>query len=109
MSIDISELLTEMLGAAKNVLSEEWPEIKEHAETELKGLAEGIALVEKLRIRGKINKTQSRALIRMKQNTAQIVLLTIEGLGILAVEKALNAALKVIKDTVNTALGFSLI
>ncbi|KKS70444.1 MAG: hypothetical protein UV43_C0062G0001, partial [Parcubacteria group bacterium GW2011_GWF2_42_7] len=32
-----------------------------------------------------------------------------EGLGILAVEAAINAALSVIRDTVNTALKFPLI
>jgi hypothetical protein len=37
------------------------------------------------------------------------VLLTVEGLGLLAVEQAINAALRVVKDTVNTALGFVLV
>ena len=45
----------------------------------------------------------------MKRNTAQIVLLTIEGLGIITVEKAINAAMKVVKDTVNEALDFALL
>jgi hypothetical protein len=38
-----------------------------------------------------------------------MVLLTIEGLGIIAVEQAINAAMDVLKKTVNTALDFSLI
>jgi hypothetical protein len=37
-----------------------------------------------------------------------MVLLTIEGLGIIAVEQAINAALDVLKDTVNSALDFRL-
>ena len=104
MSIDVGELLEKMLDAAKAVLEEDWPEIKEHAETELKGIAEGIALVE-----GKISQKQAKSLIKMKRNTAQIVLLTLEGLGVLAVEKAINAAIKAIKDTVNGTLDFALL
>ena len=39
----------------------------------------------------------------------QTVLLTIEGLGIVAVQNAINSALDVVKDTVNKAIGFGLI
>jgi hypothetical protein len=38
-----------------------------------------------------------------------MVLLTLEGLGLLAVEAAINAALKVVSDTVNSAIGFALL
>ena len=109
MSINIDDLVQSMLSAAKDVFDADWPEIKEHAETELKGIAEGIALIERLRLQGKITQKQSKLLIKMKKNTAQIVLLTLKGIGIVTVEKAINAALKVVKDTVNTTLDFSLL
>lgn len=108
-TIKVSDLLTTMLSAAKEVLDEEWPEVREHAKTELKGIAEGIVMIERLRLEDKITQKQARALIRMKQNTAQIVLLTIKGMGLLAVESAINAAIKAIQDTVNTALNFKLL
>jgi hypothetical protein len=38
-----------------------------------------------------------------------MVLLAIQGLGLLSVEAAINAALNVVKNTVNTAVGFALI
>jgi len=109
MSINVDDLVQSMLVAAKEVLDTDWPDISEHAETELKGIAEGIALIERLRLQGKISQKQSKLLIRMKKNTAKIVLLTLKGLGIVTVEKAINAALKVVKDTVNTTLDFTLI
>lgn len=109
MTIDVNDLLERMVEAAKLVFDESWPDVKEHAETELKGVAEGIVLIERLRIDGKISQKQSRLLIRMKENTAKIVLLTLEGMGIVVVEKAINAALKVVKDTVNGVLDFRLI
>lgn len=109
MSINIDELVQSMLVAAKGVFDSDWPLVKEHAETELKGIAEGIALIERLRVQGKISQKQSKLLIKMKKNTAKIVLLTLKGLGIVTVEKAINAALKVVNDTVNTALNFKLL
>ena len=45
----------------------------------------------------------------IQKNASKMIMLTLEGLGIVAVEAAINAALKIIKDTVNTALGFTLI
>jgi Fic family protein len=109
MAIDVEKLLKSMLAAAKEVLIDKWPEIRSHAEVELKGIAEGIALIEKLRSEGKITEEQAVLLLDMKKNTAKIVLLTIEGLGILAVEQAINAALNVVKETVNASLDFALL
>ena len=45
----------------------------------------------------------------MQKNATKTVFLTVEGLGILAVEAAMNAALKTIRDAVNTAVGFVLL
>lgn len=109
MSIDVADLLTDMLEAAKGVLTEKWPEVRDYAKTELKGIAEGIALIERLHVAGQIDEEQAKLLLDMKKNTAKIVLLTIEGLGLLAVEQAINAALNVIKETVNGALDFALL
>lgn len=109
MSIDVGKLSQEMLKAAKGVFEKDWPAVKEHAETELRGIAEGIALIERLRLQGKITQKQAKSLLKMKKNTAEIVLLTLEGLGIIAVEKAINAALKAVKDTVNESLNFALL
>ncbi len=98
-----------MLNAVKGVLSEKWPEVKDYAKTELKGIAEGIILIEKLKLSGQISEEQARLLLDMKRNTAKIVLLTIEGLGLLAVEEAINAALSAVRETVNGALDFVLL
>jgi hypothetical protein len=109
MSINVSDLLGDMVEAANGVLSDKWPEVKDYAETELKGIAEGVVLVEKLHLAGSITDEQAKLLFEMKKNTAKIVLLSIEGLGILAVEQAINAALNAVKEAVNGALGFILI
>jgi len=109
MSLNVSELATKMLDAAKGVLSEKWPEIQDYAETETKKLAESLVMIEKLKLAGRINEEQAKLHFDIQKNAARTVLLTVEGLGILAVEQALNAASAVVKDAVNTAVGFHLL
>jgi hypothetical protein len=98
-----------MVEAAKGKLKEQWPEVKEFARAEAKKTAETLAMIERLTLAGQINLRQAKALLSMQKNSALAVLLTVEGLGLLTVESAINAALASVRDTVNTALGFVLI
>ena len=52
---------------------------------------------------------EARLLLEMQQNPAKAVLMTVEGLGLLAAEAAINAAINAVRTTVNKALGFALI
>ena len=108
MSINVSDLSKKMLVACKGVLSANWPDIKEYAESETKKLAQTIIMIEKLHLTGKITKKQAKLLLDIQKNSMRIVLLAVEGMGVLMVEKAINAALAVVKDAVNTALNFKL-
>ena len=47
--------------------------------------------------------------MNIQKNAIQMVLLAIEGIGILAVENAINAAISVVQDTVNKALGWTIL
>ena len=109
MAINANEIFTSMFSTAQGVLSEKWPEIKDYAESEFKKLAESIVTIEKLKITNQINEEQAKLHLQIQKNATRTVLLTIEGLGILAVEQAINAALAVVKDTINNAIGFVLI
>ncbi len=109
MSLKVRELTKAMLAAAKGELVDSWPEVKEYAAAEAKKTAQTLVMIEKLSLQGKITKQQAKIHLRMQKNSALAVLLTLEGLGILAVENAINAALKAIQDSVNTAVGFALI
>ena len=107
--ININDILEKMLGAAKGVLENHWEEAKPFAEQELKSLAENIGLISQLKLEGKINEEQAKLYIEIQKSSVRIVLLTIEGLGILAVEAAINAALDIVKTTVNTTIGWSIL
>jgi hypothetical protein len=108
-NIDISALLTNMLSAAKEPLLQKWSETSGYAESEFKKIGEAILFIEKQRLIGKMTEEQAKLHLEMQKNASRAILLTIEGLGILAVEAAINAALSVIRDAVNTALKFPLI
>lgn len=109
MAIDVSKLTEDMLGAVKGVFEKKWPTVKGYAEMEFKKIAESIAAIERMKLAGKITEEQARLHLDIQRNATRVVLLTLEGLGILIVEQAINAALGVIKDTVNSALGWKLI
>lgn len=109
MSFTVAEILKPMMAAAKVSLAQDWGKAEDYAKPEMKRLAESLAAIARLYAAGKVNKRQAKALLRIHGNTTQTVLLTIDGLGVIAVEDAINAALGAARDTVNTAVGFKLV
>jgi len=109
MGLRASTLVKEMLTAAKGEVAERWPEVKVYAEAEAKKLAQTLVMIEKLKVSGRITKKQADILLDMQKQTSRVVLLTIEGLSLLAAEAAVNAAMKSIRDAVNDAIGWRLI
>lgn len=109
MSLKISDLVKPMLKAAQDSLADDWPKAKEYGAMEFPRLARSLVDIARLAADGRVNRQQARALARIHRNTALMVLLTIEGLGIIAVENAVNAALRAVGDAVNAAAGVSLL
>lgn len=109
MALRASSLVKEMLAAAKGEVSERWPDVKIYAEAEAKKLAQTLVMIEKLKVTGQISKKQAEILLDMQRQTSRVVLLTIEGLSLLAAEAAVNAAIKSIRDMVNDAIGWKLV
>ena len=108
-SINVDQLVASMLQAAQGVLAQKWPEAKDYAESEFKKIGEAVAFIEAQRTLNLMSDEKAKLHLEMQKNATKMMLLTLEGLGILAVEAVVNAALDVVKTTVNTALGFVLI
>jgi len=108
-SINSQELTSQMLEAAKNVFASKWPEAKDYAASEFKKITEAVAFIEAQRAIGAMSDEKAKLHLDMQKNAAKMMLLCLEGLGLVAVEQAINAALAAVKDTVNTALGFSIL
>lgn len=109
MALDVGALAQAMLGAAKGKLKKQWPVIKEYAAAEARKTAETLALIERLRLAGEISTKEARLLLEMQRNSAKAVLMSVEGLGLLAAESAINAAIGAVRTAVNKAVGFTLI
>jgi len=104
-TLDTGQVSKDMIGAATGVFNDKWPEIRDYAESEFRKLADSLAMVAEGVAAGKITRKAAKALINIHKNSAKTVMLTVEGMGLLLVEAAINAAMKVIKDAVNTAAG----
>ena len=109
MSLNVASLGKSLLTVFKGSLTKKWPEIKEYGESETKKLAQTLVMIEALLASGKINQEQASLHLEIQKNSMRTVLLTLEGMGVLAVETAINAALDAVKQTVNTSVGFTLI
>ncbi|MBX9894196.1 MULTISPECIES: hypothetical protein [unclassified Nitrosomonas] len=109
MNLDAVKLGKDIVAALNGSLGDKWPDVKDYAESEAKKLAQTLVMIGTLRAAGKINDEQAALHLEMQKNASRMVLMTIEGLGVLAAEAAINAALGVIKDTVNKEIGFILL
>lgn len=109
MSLDVIKLGKDILAALNGSLAEKWPDVKDYGEAEAKKLAQTLVMIGTLQATGKINKEQAALHLEMQKNATRMVLMTIEGLGVLSAEAAINSALAAVKDTVNKEIGFTLL
>jgi hypothetical protein len=109
MSLNPQDLIGPVLGAVKPALGKAWSDVEPFAATEATKLAHTLANIAALKANNQINEDQASALLDMQKQAMQSVLLAVEGIGLIAAQNAINAALGAIKDVVNKALGFALI
>lgn len=109
MALDPVQLASTMLKAGLGVLTKQTPQITSYAETEFKKIADTIVNIGKMFAAGQINADEAKLHLQIQANASRAVLLTVEGLGLLEAEQAINAALAAVKDAVNAALPFKLL
>ena len=107
LSVDV--LATTMLEAVMPILKKRWTEVGDYAKTEARKTAETLTLIATLYAAGKIDEKTAKAYVEIQKVSTQNVLLCIEGIGIIATQEAINAALAAIKAPVNAAIGFALL
>lgn len=109
MALDTSVLIKDMLAAAKENLGKFWKQAKPFAENEALNMAGKLVMIEKLKLSGKITKAEALLHIDIQKSAFRTVLLSIKGLGLMAVEDTINAALGAIAGAVNKAIGWQLL
>ena len=108
-SIDFNSMLSQMIDAAKTSLADKWPTVENLATSSLKSIAQNVIDIEIMTADNTITREQSVLKIMLQQNAFRTMLLTQEGIGLLAAQDALNAVTDVIRSTVNKAIGLVLL
>lgn len=108
-ALEAGELAADMIAAVRQSLDRDWRSARHFAEPELRRLGQSLADIGTLASTGRITQEEARSLLRIHRNTTESVLLTVEGLGRLATENAVNAALGVVRDRVNALVGVPLL
>ena len=99
----------EMLAAAKSIFKEQWPFMEAFAKPEFNKLALTILQIRALTDSEQIGEEEALVILEMQKNAARGVMMSREGAGLMKVEQAINSGLGMVKNSVNTALGFPLI
>lgn len=108
--LDLEELTNDMVNAAKSVLHDKrWTDSLLEAETQFRELAKCIIRIEEKKLDGMISEDDSRDLIEMQKNAIKTVILQVEGTELVRCEMAINAALDVVRNTVNRTIGWPLL
>ncbi|MBT9521865.1 MAG: hypothetical protein IV101_13350 [Dechloromonas sp.] len=108
-NINTQEVLNDMLVAARTAFDKDWEKVSDYAKAELEKLTMTFTQIEILSRTGQITPAESSVLFEMQKNTARAVMAGLEGMSTIIVENALNAALNVVRDAINRALGFVLL
>jgi hypothetical protein len=109
MALDVGALAKSMLTAAEGPLTADWKTVQPYAETQFTNIAQQIVDIEGQLAANSINQAQASLLLDMQKNASRAALLTVEGIGLLAAQDAINAALGAVATAVNGALNFKLL
>jgi len=109
VNLDITKMVETMWGAAKQPLGSAATAAEPFAKSQFTNIAQTVAQIAAGVPTGQIDEQQAKYLLSIEKHATETALLTVEGLGIVAAESAINAALGAVATLVNTAVGFALI
>lgn len=111
MDINADEIFEKMLDAAEGAFKEGWEAVKTYAPAEFRKMsvqlieiAENVALYEIDKTQGYPKKT-GKILFKMQRTACESVLVAVTQLTLIAVQKALNAIMKVLRETFAGIIG----
>jgi hypothetical protein len=108
-TLSIDGLAKSMVAAARASLGRDWSKARTFAEPQFENLARSLVSIGKMTAEGVITAQEAAALLEVHKDATKNVLLMAKGLGQLAVENAINAALGAVKETLNGAFGIALL
>lgn len=107
--VTAANLGDKMYSAAKISMGPKFSLIRVYLKAESEKLAITLRMIVEQSAKGELSKVEAKILLNQQKVAASAVLTAAEGMTAVAVQAALNAALKVVKDYVNGKLGFALL
>lgn len=108
-SVTSSNLGDKIFSAAKSSLGNKFSLVQHFLKDESEKLAITLRMIIQASANGEITKAEAKILLNQQKVAASAVMTSAEGMTAVAVQAAINAALKVVKDFVNNKIGFSLL
>jgi transcription initiation factor IIE alpha subunit len=107
--INLPDILNEMSEVSKKILKSNWKKVRPMAELQLKSILHNLEQIAELKIKGKITEEQAKLHLKIQKESIRTILLSFEGIGIVAAEQVINESLAVIKNTANKYIGWKLL
>lgn len=104
-NLNIAQVVNDMLQAALPHLTKGGRQASEFASHEFQQYIIDIEHIQSMVEEKKVTGEEAQFLVDQYKLSMKAVLLTVEGLGVIAVQKAINAALDVLNKALSTALG----
>jgi hypothetical protein len=98
-----------MFDGAKAALGKKASLVTRYLKSESEKLAITLRMITEGVLKGEISEAEAKILLKQQKIAAIQVLTAAEGMGILAAQESINAALKVVKDFINGKIGFALL
>jgi len=108
-SVTLANIDKKMFDAAKSSFGTKFASVKSYWKAESEKLAITLRMIIESRAANEISKAEAKILLNQQKVATSAVLTAAEGMSAVAVQAALNAALKVAKDLVNSKIGFPLL
>ncbi|MGZ3932097.1 MAG: hypothetical protein ACXVPQ_08205 [Bacteroidia bacterium] len=106
--IDYKKIVADCMDAAKTELGKTWKNVEPYAEHEFEQFAENAAFLAGLKAAGKISDDELKARLDIQRMSLNNVLITIEGIGLIAAQNVVNAVIGIVFDAIKTALSVAL-
>ncbi|HME42376.1 MAG TPA: hypothetical protein VKF36_04755 [Syntrophorhabdales bacterium] len=104
-NLDVGKVVGDMVQASAGVLAKGGSQATQYASHEYAQFIMDIEQVQTMAEQGTITEEVAQALVNQHKLSMQAVLITVEGLGVIAVQNAINAALNVLNSALTAALG----
>ncbi len=107
--LTLEDLGKQMFVAAKDSIKTKSKIVKEYLKVESEKLAITLRMIIENYGKGIISKAEAKILFNQQKTASLAVLTAAEGMGIVTAQTAINSALKVGRDFVNSKIGFTLL